>query len=256
MKLSCSTNSPGAYADSAGSLEGPDERSALVLLHGCGALRICNCSRASFTPRRMSARRSGSLGPARASWIEQARPARSEQPSVLGREPPRSTGHRSTPVLPVAGLAATVGLAGRRPQPRRLGGRGHLRSDHDCGTGTRPLLLPRRPAGPGRLGDARSGHARRRRRGAGRGLVRRARAGHDAGVARGARARRWTRSTDGSRGAHGRRAAGRAVRRRGRRVPDPHPQRVCRPLGRRVGAGDRRGPLRVPRGRMAAAVDA
>ena len=51
-------------------------------------------------------------------------------------------------------------------------------------------------------------------------------------------------------------AAGRAVRRRGRRVPDPRPQRVRRPLGRRVGARDRRGALRVPRGRVAAAVDA
>ncbi len=35
------------------------------------------------------------------------------------------------------------------------------------------------------------------------------------------------------------------------------PQRVCRPLGGRVvGAGDRRGALRVPRRRVAAAVDA
>ena len=51
-------------------------------------------------------------------------------------------------------------------------------------------------------------------------------------------------------------AARRAVRRRGRRVPDPRPQRVRRPLGRRVGARDRRGALRVPRSRVAAAVDA
>ena len=49
---------------------------------------------------------------------------------------------------------------------------------------------------------------------------------------------------------------GRALRRRGRRVPDPRPQRVRRPLGRRVGARDRRGTLRVPRSRVAAAVDA
>ena len=50
--------------------------------------------------------------------------------------------------------------------------------------------------------------------------------------------------------------AGRALRRRGRRVPDPRPQRVRRPLGRRVGARDRRGALRVPRRRLGAAVDA
>ena len=49
---------------------------------------------------------------------------------------------------------------------------------------------------------------------------------------------------------------GAQLRRRGRRVPDPHPQRVRRPLGRRVGARDRRGALRVPRRRVAAAVDA
>ena len=50
--------------------------------------------------------------------------------------------------------------------------------------------------------------------------------------------------------------ARRALRRRGRRVPDPRPQRVRRPLGRRVGARDRRGALRLPRRRVGAAVDA
>ena len=50
--------------------------------------------------------------------------------------------------------------------------------------------------------------------------------------------------------------ARRALRRRGRRVPDRRPQRVRRALHRRVGARDRRGALRVPRGRVAAAVAA
>ena len=50
--------------------------------------------------------------------------------------------------------------------------------------------------------------------------------------------------------------AGRALRRRGRRVPDPRPQRLRRPERRRVGARDRRGALPVPGRRVAAAVDA
>ena len=49
---------------------------------------------------------------------------------------------------------------------------------------------------------------------------------------------------------------GRALRRRGRRVPDPRPQRVCRQLGGRVGDRNRRGTLRVPRRGLAAGVDA
>ena len=83
-----------------------------------------------------------------------------------------------------------------------------------------------------------------------------ARAERAAGVARGRRARP-RRGRRMGRAAH--EDGGdvrRALRRRGRRVPDPRPQRVRRPLGRRVGAGDRRGALRVPRGRVAAAVDA
>ena len=50
--------------------------------------------------------------------------------------------------------------------------------------------------------------------------------------------------------------AGRALRRRGRRVPDPRPQRLRRPRVRRVGARDRGGALPVPGRRVAAAVDA
>ena len=50
--------------------------------------------------------------------------------------------------------------------------------------------------------------------------------------------------------------AGRALRRRGRRVPDPRPQRLRRPRVRRVGARDRGGALPVRRRRVAAAVDA
>ena len=144
----------------------------------------------------------------------------------------------------------------RRPQPRRLGRRSHRRTDHERGTGTRARLLPRRPARARRLGDPRASHARHRRRGAGGGLVRRARAGHAAGVTRGgrARARRGRRMGGAAHADHS--DAGRALRRRGRRVPDPRPQRVCRPLGGRVGARDRRGTLRVPRRRVAAAVDA
>jgi hypothetical protein len=34
-----------------------------------------------------------------------------------------------------------------------LGRGSHLRSDHEYGIGARPFPLPRRPAGPGRLGD-------------------------------------------------------------------------------------------------------
>ena len=49
---------------------------------------------------------------------------------------------------------------------------------------------------------------------------------------------------------------GRALGRRGRRVPDPRARRLRRPLGRRVGAPDRRGPLRVPGRRVAGRVDA
>ena len=52
------------------------------------------------------------------------------------------------------------------------------------------------------------------------------------------------------------REAGSAVRRRGRRVPDPRPQRVRGALGGRVGARDRGGTLRVPGGRLAVAMDA
>ena len=48
----------------------------------------------------------------------------------------------------------------------------------------------------------------------------------------------------------------RALGRRGRRVPDPRPQRLRRPLGRRLGARDRRGALSVPRGRVAVRMDA
>ena len=50
--------------------------------------------------------------------------------------------------------------------------------------------------------------------------------------------------------------AGRALRRRGRRLPDPRPQRLRRPRVRRVGARDRSGALRVRGRRVAAAVDA
>ena len=87
-------------------------------------------------------------------------------------------------VLLLAALAATVGLGARR-----LGRRSRLRRDHGRGAGARPLRYRSRPAGPGRLGDPCSGDARRRRRGADRGLVRPSRAGRDAGGARGRRAR-------------------------------------------------------------------
>ena len=124
------------------------------------------------------------------------------------------------------------------------------------GAGARALLPPRRPARPGRLGDPCPGHACGRRRGAGRGLVQRpapvtllvslAAVALVLDAVDGWVARR-TRTTA---------TLGRAVRRRGRRVPDPRPQRLCRALGRRVGARDRRGTLRVPRRRVAAAMDA
>ena len=144
----------------------------------------------------------------------------------------------------------------RRPQRCRLGRRNHLRRSHECGPGARPLSLPLRSAEPGRLGDPCSGNARRGRRGTGRALFRTGRAGNAAGVTRGrrpwARRGRWmgraTHKDDGE--------VGCALRRRGRCVPDPRPQRVRRAHGRRVGARDRRGALRVPRSWVAAAVDA
>ena len=51
-------------------------------------------------------------------------------------------------------------------------------------------------------------------------------------------------------------ALGAKVRRRGRRVPDPRPQHLRRPLGRRLGPLDRRRALRVLRGRLVVAMDA
>ena len=36
MKLSCPTNSPGAYADTRARVQRPVERRAVVLPHGCG----------------------------------------------------------------------------------------------------------------------------------------------------------------------------------------------------------------------------
>ena len=50
--------------------------------------------------------------------------------------------------------------------------------------------------------------------------------------------------------------AGRAAGRRGRCLPDSRAQRGGRPLGRRLGARDRRGALRVPRGRVGVRLDA
>ena len=108
----------------------------------------------------------------------------------------------------------------------------------------------------GVLGHARPGHARRRRRRAGRGLVHARHAGRAARDARGRRARAGRgRRMGGAAHRDGDRAGG-ALRRRGRRVPDPRPQRLRRPRVRRVGARDRGRALPVPRRRVAAAVDA
>ena len=111
-------------------------------------------------------------------------------------------------------------------------------------------------ARPGVLGHARPGHARRRRRRAGRGLVR---ARHPGRAARDPRGRRALpgpgRRMGGAAHRHGDRAGG-ALRRRGRRVPDPRPQRLRRARVRLVGARDRGRALRVPRRRVAPAVDA
>ena len=115
---------------------------------------------------------------------------------------------------------------------------------------------PGSEARPGRLGDARPGDTRRRRRGAGRGLLRARRGGRGARGARvrcaRARLRRRTGRTAHQDGV----GAGRAPGRRGRCLPDSRPQRRGRPLGRRLGARDRRRALRVPRGRMAVRLDA
>ena len=106
------------------------------------------------------------------------------------------------------------------------------------------------------MGDARPGHARRRRRGTDRRLVHARHAGRAARDAGRRRPRagpgRWL-----ARAAHRDHVrARRAVRRRGRRVPDPRPQRLRRLHVGRVGPRDRGGALPVPRGRVAAAVDA
>ena len=61
----------------------------------------------------------------------------------------------------------------RRPERRRLGRRRRLRRRDQCGPGPRPGPLGRRRAAAGQPGDADPGHARRRRRGADRGLARR-----------------------------------------------------------------------------------
>ena len=106
------------------------------------------------------------------------------------------------------------------------------------------------------MGDARPGDARRRRRGADRGLVRAGRAGGDAGGARGRRARARLRRRMGRATHRVGVGVGCAPGRRGRCAPDPRPQRVRRPLDRSMGARDRRRALRVPRGRVALRVDA
>ena len=82
------------------------------------------------------------------------------------------------------------------------------------------------------------------------------RAGRGAGGARGRRAGARLRRRIGRAAHRDGVDAGRALGRRGRRVPDPRPQRVRRPIGRRVGARDRRGALRVPGRRVAGRVDA
>ena len=247
MKLSCSTNSPGAYADTRARCRAWTNgarsscfTAASTAARGRRSQRETGSQRATVLPAgaherggRCTRFRSSASGPVRA--VHAGPVDRADRPAAAARRP-RGDASAS------ARAGWVVGVACAR--------------DHERGAGARPLPPRLRAAGPGRLGDAGPGHARRRRRGAGRGLVRRARAGRAAGGAHGRRARarrgrRLGRATHGD-GV----AAGRALRRRGRRVPDPRPQRVRRPLGRRVGARDRRGALRVPRGRVAAAVDA
>ena len=112
-------------------------------------------------------------------------------------------------------------------------------------------------ARPGRLGDAHAGHARRRRRGAvadsfeGPAPVALLVSAH------GRRARaRLGRRLDRATHRHGIDAR-RALRRRGRRVPDRSSSAsTSRRSAGAVGARDRRDALRVPRRRLAAAVDA
>ena len=143
-----------------------------------------------------------------------------------------------------------------RPGARRLGRRSRVGADPRRGARTRSLAQPRSEARPGRLGDAHPGDTRRRRRGADRGLLRARRGGRDARGARvrcaRARLRRRTGRTAHQDGV----GVGRAPGRRGRCLPDSRPQRGGRPLGRRLGARDRRRALRVPRGRMAVRLDA
>ncbi len=186
MKLSCSTNSPGAYADTRA------RRRACTN----GARSSClmpapqaYSSRSLVRPSRRAGKPDDGVPRSARGTHEHGEAVRMVQVgSVTGATA------RTVQAGPVTGLiaqvallatlAGTVGLGGRR-----LGRRSHVRTDHECGAGARPLPLPLRPARPGRLGDTRARHARRRGRGAGRRLVRPARGGRDARDAHGRRAR-------------------------------------------------------------------
>ena len=214
-----------------GSLQGLDERNALVLPHDRSPRPAVRKNR--FTPSTVPSFR----------MFEYRGTLRSAQGGpLIGL---------AAQVLLLAALAATVGL----------GLAGWL-VGLACGLAMDAALaynlLPQ-PLGtdrPGRVGDARAGDAGRRRRGAGRGLVRQVRADRAPGGARGRRAgarlRRRIRRAAHRDGVD----PGRALGRRGRRVPDPRARRLRRPIGRRVGAPDRRGTLRVPGRRVAGRVDA
>ena len=228
MKLSCPTNSPGAYAATRARCERPVERRSVVLSHVDRHPGGKECGRACVR-------------------IDVTVP----RTQVLGG---------TVQVGPAIGLIAQVAAArrpgrDRRARRRRLGRRPRLRDHHGDGTRARGRARSGCVAGPV-VGDARPGHPRRRRRRAGRGLLRTRHAGRAARGAGRRRARAGPRRRLARAPHRDRDRAGRALRRRGRRVPDPRAQRLRRPHRRRVGARDRRGALPVPPRRVAAAVDA
>jgi len=137
----------------------------------------------------------------------------------------------------------------RRPFPddrsrhRRLGGRTGRRLGDDRAAGRRPG--PQRTAGDqsGRLGHPDPGAADRWSRWARRRLLPPAGAGHRAGGPRLRRARPRRRGRSGRATYRNRDAAGRPLRRRGRRLPHPAVERRGVPGLRRLGAGHRHRPL-------------
>ena len=217
MKLSCPTNSPGAYADTR----------ARCSARSNGARSSCLMAVLASAPS------APDLAAAGAGKVRR-------RASVRINVSPRRTHDlggavRASQAGPATGLIAQVLLLAVLAGTAGLGAAGWVVGVACAVTMAaalaRGLARRRGPAGAGVVVDARARHARRRRRRAGRGLVRARHAGRAARDARRRRARAGRgRRMDGAAHRDGDRA-GRALRRRGRRVPDPRPQRLRRPRG-------------------------